>query len=173
MRVTDEPEVAVPGTDPLLCGDEPSFRRILVPVRLAGDAAETLAVAARICRSASGVLRLVHVRIYDPSVRGSGPFYPLTMSEAAAIPDEALPIVWAYGLRATTAVVDAPRGEVASAIARHAAAWRADMIVMTRRPSPAICRLVPGSVPDRVMRLTDCPVLTVHPRPRVTRNARH
>jgi len=171
MPMTAEPEIAVPDTDALALGDGPSFRRILSPIRLAGDAAETLAVATGICRSANGVLRLVHVRIFDPPLRGAGRFYPQTASEAAAVPDEALPMIWACALKATTAVVRAPRGEVAAAIAQQASAWRADVIVMTRRPSPAIWRLVLGSVPDQVMRKAHCPVLAVHPGPKVTRNA--
>jgi nucleotide-binding universal stress UspA family protein len=168
MSVT---EIAVPGTDALAAGEGPSFRRILVPIRVAADAADTLAVAARICRSTSGVLRLVHVRIYDPPLRGAPRFYPETRGEAAAVADEALPILWAYGLQATTAVVEAPRGEVGTAIAWHASAWRADVIVLTRRPGPAICRLVLGSVPDQVMRKSNCPVLAVRPGPKVTRHA--
>jgi len=163
-------EIAVPGTDTLASGGEPSFRRILVPIRLAADAAGTAAVAARVCRSTNGVLCLLHVRVYDPPLRGAARFYPQTSSEAAAVPDEALPMVWAYGLQATTTVVEAPRQEVAAAIARQASKWRADVIVMTRRPSPAICRVL-GSVPDQVMRASNCPVLAVQPRPKVTRNA--
>jgi nucleotide-binding universal stress UspA family protein len=46
------------------------------------------------------------------------------------------------------------------------------MIVMTRRPGPAIYRLVLGSVPDRVMRMAHCPVLAVHPN-RKARSRRH
>jgi nucleotide-binding universal stress UspA family protein len=60
-------------------------------------------------------------------------------------------------------VVDAPRAEVAAAIALQAAAWRADVIVLTRRRRPAISRMVLGSVADQVMRNASCPVLTVHP----------
>jgi nucleotide-binding universal stress UspA family protein len=166
MSMTDRPEIAVPDTDAFAFGDEPSFRRILVPVRRAGDAAETLAVAARMCRSTNGVLRLLHVRIFDPPLRGSGRFYPQTTSEAAAELDEALLMVWALGLRATPVVVNAPRDAVALAIAQQAATWPADVVVMTRRPSPAICRLLMGSVPDRVMRKASCPVLAVRPRPK-------
>jgi nucleotide-binding universal stress UspA family protein len=164
MSITDQPGIAVPDTDALAFGDEPSFRRILVPIRLAGDAAETLAVAARVCCSTNGVLRLLHVRIFDPPLRGTGRFYPQTATEAAAVLDEALLMVWGFGLRATPVVVNAPRDGVASAIAGYASTWPADVIVMTRRPSPAICRLIMGSVPDRVMRRATCPVLAVHPR---------
>src|SRR5580658_1531533 len=144
MPVTYQPDVTFPGVDALASGDGPSFGRILVPIRLAGDAAGTLAAAARVCRSTNAVLRLLHVRIFDPPVRGTGTFYPQTADEAAAILDEALLVAWGYGLRATTAVVRAPRGEIATAIAAQASAWPADMIVMTRRPSPAICRLLLG-----------------------------
>ena len=162
MTVTHEPGVAVPDAGTPVPGGRPGIRRILVPIRSADQAVGPLAAAARVC-AANVLLCLVHVRIYDPPMRGSARFYPQTRSEAAAIPDEALPIAWAYGLPAATAVIAARRREVASAIARQASAWRADMIIMTRRPGLAICRLVLGSVPDQVMRAADCPVLAVPP----------
>jgi nucleotide-binding universal stress UspA family protein len=165
MSVSHDLEVAVPGTD-VPAGGEPSFRRIFVPVRSPGESAEALAVAARVWSSTvHGVLRLVHVRMYDPPMpRCPGRFYPETAAEAAALLDEALLIVWSSGARATTAVMDAPRGEVAAAIAQQASAWRADVIVLTRRPRPAISRMVLGSMADQVMRKASCPVLTVHPK---------
>ena len=150
MTVTHEPGVAVPDAGTPVPGGRPGIRRILVPIRSADQAVGPLAAAARVC-AANVLLCLVHVRIYDPPLRGSARFYPQTRSEAAAIPDEALPIAWAYGLPATTAVIAARRREVASAIARQASAWRADMIIMTPCPVLAICRLVLGSVPDQVM----------------------
>lgn len=171
MPATHEPIVTVPGVDALASGDGQSLRRVLVPIGLAANASQTLAVAACVCHSANGLVRLVHVRVYDPPLRNSGRFYPQTKDEAAAVTDEALLMAWGYGLRATTAVVAAPRAEVAAAIARQASAWQADMIVMTRRPSPAICRLLFGSIPDKVMRMASCPVLAVRPRPKAPRNA--
>jgi nucleotide-binding universal stress UspA family protein len=159
-------KVAVPGTDAPGSGGGPSLRRIFVPVRSPGESAEALAAAARVCASTiNGVLRLVHVRMYDPPVpKCPGRFYPETAAEAAALLDEALLIVWGGGVPATTAVVDAPRGEVAAAIAQQASAWRADVIVLTRRRRPAVSRMVLGSVADQVMRKASCPVLTVHPK---------
>jgi nucleotide-binding universal stress UspA family protein len=158
-------KAAVPDTEEPDAGGDPSFRRIFVPVRSPGESAASLALAARVCGSTiHGVLRLVHVRIYDrPMPRCPGPFYPETAAQAAAALDEALLIVWGGGARATTAVVNAPRGEVAAAIVQHAVAWRADVIVLTRRCRPAISRVVLGSVADQVMRKASCPVLTVHP----------
>jgi nucleotide-binding universal stress UspA family protein len=166
MSASYDLKVAVPGTDVPGAGDGPSFRRIFVPVRSPGESAAALAAAARVCGSTiNGVLRLVHVRMYDPPMpRSPGRFYTETAAEAAALLDEALLIIWGGGAGATTAVVDAPRGEVAAAIAQQASTWRADVIVLTRRRRPAISRVVLGSVADQVMRKASCPVLTVHPK---------
>jgi nucleotide-binding universal stress UspA family protein len=169
--MTNDPDIAVPDADTPAPGGGSGFRRILVPIRSASHAAETLAVAACVCSATNGLLHLIHVRIYDPPVRGAGRFYPQTRREAQAVLDEVLPIAWAYGFRATTAVVAAPRENVASAIAQQASAWRADMIVMTRRPGLALCRLVLGSVPDQVMRKAHCPVLAVRPSRKAARSA--
>jgi nucleotide-binding universal stress UspA family protein len=165
--------VAAPNTDMPDFGGGPSFRRIFVPVRSPADSAEALATAARVCSSTiNGVLRLVHVRVYDPPMpRCPGRFYPETVAEAGAVLDEALLIVWGGGARATTAVVEAERGQVGAAIAQQASAWRADVIVLTRRPRLAISRLLLGSVADQVMRKTSCPVLAVHPRAKAIRKA--
>jgi nucleotide-binding universal stress UspA family protein len=165
MSVSHDLQVASPGTD-VPGGGEPSFRRIFVPVRSPGESGEALAVAARVCGSTvNGVLRLVHVRMYDPPMpRCPGRFYPESAAEAAALLDEALLILWSSGAPAATAVADAPRGEVAAAIAQQASAWRADVIVLTRRRRPAISRVFLGSMADQVMRRASCPVLTVHPK---------
>lgn len=164
MSASYDLQAAVPGTDVPGDGDGPSFRRIFVPVRSPGESAAALAAAARVYSSTvNGALRLLHVRMYDPPMpRCPGRFYPETAAEAAALLDEALLIVWGGGAQATTAVVDAPRGQVAAAIARQASAWRADVIVLTRRRRPAISRMVLGSVADQVMRQASCPVLAVH-----------
>jgi len=161
MMTASDLEITVPGTGQAGDGGRPP--RVLVPVRSPGEAYQTLTVAARLCCSAGGMLRLVHVRIFDPPVRGCGRFFPETAADAAAVLDEAQLTVWACGLRAGTAVVTAPRGEVEAAIAGQASAWPADLIVLTRRPRPAIASLVTGSVPDRVMRKANCPVLAVRP----------
>jgi nucleotide-binding universal stress UspA family protein len=165
MSASYDPEVAAPDTDVPGFGDGPSFRRIFVPVRSPGESAEALATAARVWSSTINGVRLVHVRVYDPPMpRCPGPFYTETVADARALLDEALLIVWGGGAQATTAVVDAPRGAVAAAIARQASAWRADVIVLSRRRRPAISRMVLGSVADEVMRKASCPVLTVHPK---------
>ena len=157
-----ELEIAAPGTGAHAGDGRSSFRRILVPVHSPGESGPALAAAARICGMTGGVLRLVHVRTCDPPLRSSARFYRETAGEAAAVLEQARLMAWACGgPRATTVVVDARRGDVAVAIVWQAAVWPADLIVLARRPRPAITRLVQGSVPDQVMRKVSCPVLAV------------
>jgi len=138
--------------------------RILVPVSMSRRSAETLAVAAQVASAAGGQLRVLHVRQYDPPMpRCPSRFYPYTAAEAGAVLDEAMLVVWGFGVPAAPAIVEAPRGELAAAIAAQAAAWPADMIAMTRRPRRPISVLLLGSLPDQVMRRAACPVLAVHP----------
>jgi nucleotide-binding universal stress UspA family protein len=166
MLTIDQREIARPGIGAHLGDGRSSFRRILVPVRSPGESVPALAAAARICGLASGVLRLVHVRTCDPPQRTAARFYRETTGQATAVLEEALLMAWACGgPRATTALVDARRGDVATAITWQASAWHADLIVLTRRPRSAIARLAGGSVADQVMRKASCPVLAVPLRP--------
>jgi nucleotide-binding universal stress UspA family protein len=164
MSVSHDLHLAAPATG--VPDGEPSFRRILIPVGSPGDSEEALAVAARVCSSTINcVLRLLHIRIYDPPMpRCPFRFYPETVAEAAAVLDDALLIVWGSRAQATTAVMDAPRSAAGAAIVQQASAWRADVIVLTRRHRLAISRMVLGSVTDQVMRMATCPVLTVQPK---------
>ena len=66
MLTIDESEIAGPGAGAYPGDGRSSFRRILVPVRWPGESGPALAVAARICGTTGGVLRLVHVRACDP-----------------------------------------------------------------------------------------------------------
>jgi len=164
MLTIDQRKMTVPGGGVYRGDGDSWFRRILVPVRAPGQAYPALAMAARICGTTGGVLRLVHVRTCDPPLPIVGRFYLATPGEATAVLEEALLAAWACGgPPATTVVVDARRGDVAAAIAWQAAAWPADLIVLTRRPRPALSRLVRGSVPDQVMRKASRPVLAIPP----------
>jgi hypothetical protein len=66
MLTTDEREIAVPAAGAHFTDGRSGLRRVLVAVDSPGEAGPALAVAARICARAGGVLRLVHVRTCDP-----------------------------------------------------------------------------------------------------------
>src|SRR5215470_11652863 len=162
MLTTDQREMTVPAGGVHRGEGDSRFRRILVPVRAPEEAYPATAVAARICGLTGGELRLVHVRTCDPPLPIVGRLYLETPGEATAMLEEALLAAWACGgPQATTVVVDARRDDVAAAIAWQAAAWPADLIVLTRRPRPALSRLVGGGVANQVMCKASCPVLAI------------
>jgi len=139
------------------------MQRILVPVDAAGRAADAVALAARMSCAVNGMVRLVHVRIFDPPVRNFGRFFPESRDAAAAVVEGALLDAWAWGSKATGDVVIAERSRVARAIVTAARNWDAGVIVMARRPRRAVTRLLTGSVADEVLRRATCPVLVTRP----------
>ena len=64
-------------------------------------------------------------------------------------------------LQAGMTVADAERREVASAIAWQASLWRADLIVLTRRPRLAASGLVMRCASDQVMRQANCAMVSI------------
>jgi nucleotide-binding universal stress UspA family protein len=144
-------------------GGAGSALRLLVPVDVPEwSSTDGLANAVALSLSADAELRLVHVRPWDPPVRGYGRFYLETSEQATEVLDAALGDLWACRLRASGVVVDAPRSNMALAIASEAAEWGADMIVMAGRPRRTLgLMLGGGSLAHQVMRETSCPVLVV------------
>ena len=69
MLTIDQREIPGPATGAHSNDGRTSFRRILVPMRSPGASDTALAMAARICGTANGLLRLVHVRTCDPPLR--------------------------------------------------------------------------------------------------------
>jgi nucleotide-binding universal stress UspA family protein len=175
MPANNQLELAIPDIGGPARGDGPPPLRILAPVGLPGQSEAALTVAARLAAAAGGQLLLTHVRIFDPPMPGCpGGFCAETVDAAAALLDDALLTAWAVGAAgATAAIVNAARADVPRAIARQAASWGAGLIVMTRRPRPAIsCLLLGSDVPDQVMRAAQCPVLAVPTEGRFSRHAR-
>jgi nucleotide-binding universal stress UspA family protein len=158
-----EPDIFLPATEARAPGGQ-SFQRILVPVGSIGQADRALEMAAQFSAEVGGRLRLVHVRMSEPPLPGSGSFSWETSQEATAVLEEALTSVWAHGVPASGVVVDAPRSRAARAVAFEARAWRAQVMVVARRHrrARAISALLRGSMSDQLMREAGCPVLVMH-----------
>jgi nucleotide-binding universal stress UspA family protein len=121
-----------------------------------------LALAAGIRHPIDGVIRFIHIRIWDPPVRGDGKFYPETSQEAHAVVEDALIAALARDVEATGTVVEAQRSEVAAAILSESAVWGSDVIVLSQRRRRTLSLTPLCSVNRRVMRGATCPVLLTH-----------
>jgi nucleotide-binding universal stress UspA family protein len=140
-----------------------SLGRILVPVDAFGRSSRALALAAQVASIVGGEVRVVHIRPFEPPVRGTGRFYLESSSEATDVIDRAVSGAWRCGCPASGVVVDAERSRIAAAICEIARSWKADMIILARRPRRAIGILLLGSVAHQVLRQACCPVLIVRP----------
>jgi nucleotide-binding universal stress UspA family protein len=163
MRQLTRPGTSTPEEDMYGENSGASFRRVLVPVDFFGATANALTLAARMGRATGGPLRLVHVRIWDPPVRGGGRFFPETSEEATEVLDNAMRFVWARGAEATGTIVEAPRSQMAAAIITEASQWSADVIVLTARPRRFVTFGVWDKATRQVMQTPPCPLLIVHP----------
>lgn len=139
------------------------LRRICVPVDAAGRSGAAVDLAGQLSVMGNGLVRLVHVRIWDPPARSARRLFAESELDALGVLDRALTGLWEAGATASGVVVDAPRSLVAMAIAGQAAWWDADVMLVARRRKPAAGRLLFGGLADQVARKAPCPVLVLHP----------
>jgi nucleotide-binding universal stress UspA family protein len=163
MRQLTRPGTSTPEGDVFADNWGGPFRRVLVPVDFYVATTNALSLASRMGRATGGPLRLVHVRIWDPPVRGGGRFFPETSEEATEVLDNAMRFVWARGAEATGIVVEAQRSQMAAAIVMEASQWSADVIVLTARPRRFVSLGVWDKATRKVMHAAPCPLLIVHP----------
>jgi nucleotide-binding universal stress UspA family protein len=139
----------------------------LVPMDPLGESAiDALGLATRIGATTGGLVRVACVRMWDPPIaRSPGRFYLQSSEEATTLLATALTRVWESGVEASGIVVDAERSKIATAIVAEAAAWSADVIVMTQEPRRLFNLSLWNKVSREVLRSTDCPVMIVRPTP--------
>jgi universal stress protein A len=141
-----------------------AFKRILVPHDFSDDASAALDFAIELAKQLGGELHLVHA--YRLPIEVFSPY-------GVAIPDSVMPElrkgaelrlkelaarVEAAGL---TARVHLREGAPAEVIAESARELGADLIVMGTRGRTGLAHVVLGSVAERTVRSSPCPVLTL------------
>ncbi|MBE7366054.1 universal stress protein [Ramlibacter pallidus] len=142
------------------------FKRILVPVDGSDTSLHALQTAGRLARENGGQLRLVHVMDrtayltgYDPSGGGSGALYEALRGSGRQILADSLAAAQAAGATADTLMVDELGLRLGDAVARAAADWQADLIVVGTHGRSGPSRLLLGSGAEQVIRLAPVPVL--------------
>ena len=121
---------------------------LIVPVDGSATAARALPFAAELARRAGGRVELVHI----------------DGESGAAVLDGALAQVRPLGVPAAAHLRTAPaEQEPADAILAAARELGAGLLVMSTRGRGGLARAILGSVADRVLRLTEYPILLVPP----------
>lgn len=144
-----------------------SIRHVLVPIDHSDDAQTAVDFALLVARSLGASMTLLHVSEVPSAmiaiVPGASVEGELAMSRSIA----ARGLDWLVeGLRARGFTQVAAVTQTGSAITPTILAWAkhhaVDLIVMATHARTGVSRLVLGSVTESVLRLAECPVLTVH-----------
>ena len=147
---------------------KPTITRILVPTDFSATSDAALDFAKMIAETLGASLHLLHV-FEDPFVAGAfaaEAYTPMPPATRQALIDDAnarlthrLTPDEQTWFRGTTEIIV---GVSAPAIVEYARETNADLIVMGTHGRTGMAHLLIGSVAERVVRLSPCPVLTVH-----------
>lgn len=140
------------------------IQSILCPIDMSPDSDKALLYAIALARAYAAQLILLHCDLHDPRLASS----PTAMDEAAKSIRESLKkyagSVNLDGLNWRSMVISCD--DVGETIAREAARYRVDLIVMRSRRRPHRAALL-GSTAESVSRTAPCPVLVMHSDERV------
>jgi nucleotide-binding universal stress UspA family protein len=144
-------------------GGSSLFKRILVATDFSPGAERAWKVATELAALCHAELLLLHVPMESAREPGRLPadsqrFHQEEVRRATGELEARTTAAAAHGVRALPLLEP---GEPAETVARTAARRRVDLIVVGAHPRPTGDGLLVGSVGQRVVRLADCPVLTV------------
>jgi nucleotide-binding universal stress UspA family protein len=142
------------------------WKKILWPTDFSKPAYEGLEIATELATQFSSEIVLVHVVAPMPTMQGAsaptGFHLPTVLEELQESAQKSLEDIRQAKIpaeiQARTFVV---HGKPANEIVRLAAQEKADIIVIPTHGESGWQRLVFGSVAEKVVRLADCPVLTI------------
>lgn len=145
------------------------YQRILVPVDGSPTSNRGLDEAVRLARLTGASLRLLHVVDELSVALGNAAAFSGTAPETFALLREGgekiladgRARVEAAGLPVDTVIDDTLRGRISELVAKQAADWPADLIVIGTHGRRGVGRLLMGSDAEQVLRLAPVPVLVV------------
>lgn len=146
----------------------PAIRRILCPLDFSLYSRHALEQAIALAREFGAEISALHVFAPAPIVEavpagarvGSDPL-PLSAARRAALTAELSEFTYEVDAGGVVMHVGVDEGDPVDVIVKTATDWPADLIVMGTHGRTGLGRLLLGSVAERVLRRTTCPVLTV------------
>jgi nucleotide-binding universal stress UspA family protein len=145
-----------------------TFERILCPTDFSDYSAEAISYACALADRFDAELHLLHVLEVRPEatpVFGAGLALPSYSRESRTAAEEKLGHLLAENWQAGKRVVRiATEGTPFLEIIRYAKEHQIDIIVMGTHGRAGLSHIMMGSVAERVVRKSPCPVLTVRPR---------
>jgi nucleotide-binding universal stress UspA family protein len=166
MQIDEDDPAAALGASPDELSMAPFVRRILVPTDFSDGANKALTLAIKFAKLLRAAIDLLHVQPIPtfagvPSVLGAVPLPPPVLQAAQGI-HERLAVLAARvresGLECQTGSTEGNPGDE---IIDYATKIGADLIVMGTHGRGGLERVLLGSVAEKVLRGSSCPVLVV------------
>lgn len=142
------------------------IRRILCPVDFSEFSTSVLAYAAAFAKLFGSEITVLHVfaAAVPPASSATYPAWLLQVPDARkSIADELHLLLAPLSSAGVTVRTQIAEGNAAAEIVRHAAEHDVDLVVMGTHGRSGFDRLTLGSVAEKVLRKTPCPVLTIPP----------
>jgi universal stress protein A len=142
-----------------------NWKKICCPVDFADPSRVAMEQAAEVAKRFEGELTLVHVVVPPPPAASDVLVSSRGLAGAGAMNDEATLARWredAERRSGRPARSHLLSGDPAAQIVRYAREEHCDLLVVGTHGRTGIRRLVLGSVAERVVRESECPVLVVH-----------
>jgi nucleotide-binding universal stress UspA family protein len=139
----------------------------LCPVDFSEHSEHALKHAAAVARWYGAQLRALHVFAIAPPVTmlpplaSPPPVFALTPGDRKQVLNHMRQLVTRAGGRDDVELLVQEAPNVANEILDHALGWNADLLVLGNHGFSGVTRLVLGSVAEKVLRLSKCPVLLV------------
>ena len=148
-----------------------AIRRILCPVDFSRFSRHALEQAVSLARETGAEVSVLHVYVFAPvalpvSAGGSIPLEPMRLDvpARAAMQAELREFVNDIDTEGITLTTTLFEGDAVGRILDRATDWNADLLVMGTHGRTGFERLLLGSVTEKILRKSTCPVLTVPPR---------
>ncbi|MDP3720272.1 MAG: universal stress protein [Acidobacteriota bacterium] len=138
------------------------IRRILCPVDLSEFSASVLAYATAFAKLFGSELTVLHVAATAGPPAGSPTLLPVPDARKS-IADELHLLLAPLSSAGVTLRTQVAEGNATAQIVRHAAEHEVDLVVLGTHGRSGFDRLTLGSVAEKVLRKTPCPVLTIPP----------
>ena len=141
-----------------------TFNRILVAVDGSPTSNKALAAALELARSHGGRIRLVHSvdeLLYMSGFDTSADVVTIIRANAQKVLAEAASAAAAAGVAAECDLVDAPGQRLGDIVARQAASWQADLVVVGTHGRHGVGRVLMGSGAEQIIRHSPVPVLVI------------
>lgn len=136
------------------------FKRILAPVDFDQGSLKALETAAKIAQEHGGTVFVLHIEPVDIDVSGMPQYVDLIKRQENLDREKLTAIAKQHLAEVKWEILD-EMGEPADVIAQVAAKLSADLIVMVTHGRRGLARLVEGSIAERLLRSSPCPILAL------------